>query len=119
MVILGSALLLVLVIMAFASQFRLRWLEQRWLLLLGMLSIPLVWCCSQAGWVVSEVGRQPWTIQDLLPVGAAISDIPASGVQTTFWLFAAVFTLLLAAEVSIMIRFLRRSANTNIETTSL
>lgn len=119
MVILGSALLLVLVLMAFASQFRLRWLEQRWLLMLGMLSIPLVWCCSQAGWVVAEVGRQPWTIQDLLPVGAAISDIPASGVQTTFWLFAAVFTLLLAAEVSIMIRFLRRSANTNIETTSL
>ena len=119
MVILGSALLLVLLIMAYASQFRLRWLEQRWLLMLGMLSIPLVWCCSQAGWVVAEVGRQPWTIQDLLPVGAAISDIPASGVQTTFWLFAAVFTLLLAAEVSIMIRFLRRSANTNIETTSL
>ncbi|MDE6270535.1 MAG: cytochrome ubiquinol oxidase subunit I, partial [Muribaculaceae bacterium] len=61
----------------------------------------------------------PWTIQDLLPVGAAISGVPASNVQTTFWLFAAVFTFLLVAEVSIMLRFLKRSSNSDIENTSL
>lgn len=119
MVILGSALLLVLLVLAFAASFRPNWLNHKWLLWVGILSIPLVWCCSQAGWIVAEVGRQPWTIQDLLPVGAAISGVPASNVQTTFWLFAAVFTLLLVAEVSIMIRFLKRSSNSDIEKTSL
>ncbi|MDE6160784.1 MAG: cytochrome ubiquinol oxidase subunit I, partial [Muribaculaceae bacterium] len=116
MVMLGGFLLLVLAGMALASTFRVRLLEHKWVLLAGMLSLPLVWICSQAGWIVAEVGRQPWTIQDLLPVGAAISDVTAAGVQTTFWIFAVLFTLLLVAEVSIMVRFIRRASHTDIET---
>lgn len=115
MVGLGSFLLLVLVVMALASRFRPRVLDNKWVLYAGMLSLPLVWICSQAGWVVAEVCRQPWTIQDLLPVCAGISDVPASSVQTTFWLFAVIFTLLLIAEVSIMVRFIVRSSHSDIE----
>ena len=70
----------------------------------ALLAVPLVWICSEAGWVTAEVGRQPWIIQDLMPARAAISDIPTSSVILTFWLFAAVFTALLAAEVIIMIK---------------
>ncbi|MEI7983354.1 MAG: cytochrome ubiquinol oxidase subunit I, partial [Bacteroidota bacterium] len=54
--------------------------------------------------VVAELGRQPWVIQDLLPTMAAVSKIDASSVIITFWLFAAVFTILLIAEVMIMTR---------------
>lgn len=115
MVMLGSFLLLVLVVMAFAASFRPRVLENKWVHYAGMVSLPLVWVCSQAGWIVAEVGRQPWTIQDLLPVGAGISDVPASSVQTTFWIFAVIFTLLLVAEVSIMVRFIARSSRSDIE----
>ena len=81
----------------------------------AILSIPLVWVCSQAGWIVAEVGRQPWTIQDVLPVNAAISDISSTSVQITFWMFAVLFTLLLIAEISIMLRQIGKSAKTNIE----
>ncbi len=56
------------------------------------------------GWVCAEVGRQPWVIQDLMPTRAAISALSASSVQLTFWMFAVVFTVLLAAEMSIMVR---------------
>ena len=70
-----------------------------WLLL---FSIPLAYIASQCGWLVAEVGRQPWVIQDYLPTVAAISQIDASAVQVTFWLFAIVFTALAIAEVSIM-----------------
>ena len=66
-----------------------------------MISIAVVWVCSQAGWVLAEVGRQPWVVQDLMPTNAAISDIPASSVQLTFWIFAFLFTALLIAEISI------------------
>ena len=59
---------------------------------------------SQAGWVVAEVGRQPWAIQDLMPVGVAASKIPSGSVSVTFFLFLALFTALLAAELSIMFR---------------
>lgn len=89
-------------------------LEKPWMQWICIISIPLVWICSQAGWVTAEVGRQPWTIQDLLPVGAAISDIPASSVQLTFWIFAGIFTLMLAAEISIMLRFLNKASKSDI-----
>jgi cytochrome d ubiquinol oxidase subunit I len=76
----------------------------RWLLRMAILSIPLSYIASQAGWVVSEMGRQPWVIQDLLPTIIATSHIDASTVQVTFWIFAALFTVLLIAELKIMFR---------------
>ncbi len=104
MVAIGSLLLIVLAVMLLAAYKRPALLERKWLLWTGMLCIPLVWVCSEAGWIVAEVGRQPWIIQDLMPVTAAISDISAGTVQLTFWMFAAVFTAFLAAEMCIMLK---------------
>lgn len=87
---------------------------QWWICWLMMLGIPASWVCSQAGWIVAEVGRQPWTIQDILPVNAAISDISSSGVQLTFWIFAVLFTLMLLAEISIMLRFINKASRKGI-----
>ena len=53
----------------------------RWLQMVAMLSVPLGYLAGQAGWVVAECGRQPWTIQDMLPVGAAISKLEVGSVQ--------------------------------------
>ena len=78
--------------------------KKRYLLRAALWAIPLGYIASILGWVVSEVGRQPWTIQDLLPVGASTSHLDVANVQTTFWIFAALFTILLIAEVSIMTR---------------
>ena len=72
------------------------------LLKIALWSIPLGFIASELGWVVAEVGRQPWTIQDILPTMASTSHLSASSVQTTFWLFAALFTVLLIAEIKIM-----------------
>ncbi|MDE6536627.1 MAG: cytochrome ubiquinol oxidase subunit I [Muribaculaceae bacterium] len=88
--------------------------KSAWIQWIGMVSVPFMWVCSEAGWAVAEVGRQPWTVQDLLPTQAAISDIPASSVIVTFWLFAAVFTLLLIAEVSIMCRQISKESQKNL-----
>lgn len=104
MVAAGGYLLLLMIAALFVAYRRQKWFDTRLARWIGVLSIPVVWICSEAGWIVAEVGRQPWTIQDLLPVRAAISDISASSVQLTFWLFAIVFFGLLCAEVSIMIR---------------
>ncbi len=82
--------------------------NRRWLLWLMLLSIPLPYLAGQAGWVVAEVGRQPWAIQDYLPTAVAVSQIDATAVQITFWLFAAVFTTLLIAEISIMVRQIKQ-----------
>ena len=75
----------------------------KWLLWAAIICIPLVYICGQCGWIVAEVGRQPWTIQGLLPVNVAISSLSAGAVQTTFFVFLAVFALFLAIEIRIMI----------------
>ncbi len=76
--------------------------QKRWFLRLSVLSLPLGYIAQESGWIVAEVGRQPWAIQDMLPVGMATSQIDTSAVMLTFWLFAALFTALLIAEVKIM-----------------
>ncbi|MBD5230885.1 MAG: cytochrome ubiquinol oxidase subunit I [Bacteroidales bacterium] len=114
MVIIGGYLLALALLGIVCTRWKAAWLEKRWFHIVGILSIPLVWVCSQAGWVLAEVGRQPWVIQDLMPTGVAISDISASSVQLTFWLFAILFTLMLAAEVSIMLRYINRTSKTDI-----
>lgn len=113
----GGALLM-LVFLAFILVYwrRRQMLEKPWLHIIGILSLALVYIVSQAGWIVAEVGRQPWVIQDLMPTGAAVSDVPVSSVQTTFWIFAVIFTGLLVAEASIMVKFINSSAKKNIET---
>ena len=76
----------------------------KWLLWASIICIPLVYICGQSGWVVAEVGRQPWTIQGLLPVNVAISSLSAAAVKTTFFVFLAVFALFLIIEIRILIR---------------
>lgn len=115
MVAAGGALLVVLAAMLFLSWKNSKWLANKLVLWVGMLSIALVWICSEAGWVVAEVGRQPWVIQNLMPTNAAISGVESGSVQFTFWLFAVLFTGLLVAEISIMLRFLGSASKTNIE----
>lgn len=82
--------------------------EKRWLLPFGVISFFLAMIASQAGWVVAEVGRQPWAIQDMLPVGVATSNLAAGNVMTTFWMFAILFTVLLLAEIKIMLNQIKK-----------
>jgi len=76
--------------------------KKRWLLWAAVFTLPLGYIAQEAGWIVAEVGRQPWAIQDMLPVGMATSNMASSNVIITFWMFAILFTALLIAEVKIM-----------------
>lgn len=115
MVILGGYLMAFLLLIAFLV-YRTDLLKKSKLIAwLAILSIPAVWICSECGWITAEVGRQPWIIQDLMPAKAAVSAITAESVQTTFILFSVLFTAMLVAEMSIMIKYISRNANVNIE----
>jgi cytochrome d ubiquinol oxidase subunit I len=78
--------------------------QKKWLLRFSLFSVFLGYVASQAGWIVAEVGRQPWTIQNILPVSVARSNLSAGTVQITFFLFLALFTILLIAEIKIMLK---------------
>ena len=68
------------------------------------VSIPLPYIASELGWVLAEVGRQPWIIQDLMSVSNGVSQISSGSVITTFILFSVLFTVLLISEISIMVK---------------
>ncbi len=76
--------------------------------IVGLISFFLAIIASQAGWVVAEVGRQPWAIQDLLPVTVARSNLTTGTVKTTFFMFLVTFTVLLLAEVRIMLAQIKK-----------
>jgi len=105
MVTLGMYFILLFGIFTFLSFKNDIILEKNKLLLwAALLSIPLGYVSSQLGWIVAEVGRQPWAIQDVLPVKAAVSAISSQSVQITFFMFLILFTALLVAEIRIMLK---------------
>ncbi len=115
MVMLGSYFLLFYIVVLFLVYRRHEFFRNaRWLQIIAIISVPLMWVCSEAGWIVAEVGRQPWTVQDLLPTCAAVSAVPSSSVILTFWIFAVIFTILLIAEVGIMLKFIAAGKNKNL-----
>lgn len=80
-------------------------IEKQKLLLYGALfSIPLGYIAGEVGWIVAEVGRQPWAIQGMLPTGIATSNLETTAVMITLGLFATIFTGLLIAEIKIMLK---------------
>lgn len=105
MVTLGMYFILLFAIFVFLSFKKELLLEKSNLLLwIALLSIPLGYVASQLGWIVAEVGRQPWAIQDVLPVKASVSAISSQSVQITFFLFLILFTSLLIAELRILFK---------------
>lgn len=115
MVMTGGYLLLFFALVLFFAYRRPAMWDKKWAQWIGMLTIPVVWVCSEAGWVTAEVGRQPWIIQDIMPCRAAISAVSAGSVQLTFWLFALVFTAFLAAEICIMLRAIDNGSKSDYE----
>ena len=79
-----------------------------WICKAAILMLPLAYIASESGWLVAEFGRQPWTIQDMLPTWAAVSDLHSSSVATTFIIFLVLFTTMLGVEISIMLKQIKK-----------
>lgn len=92
------ALFLVILILTLNNRIE----KKRFILYTALWTIPLAYIASELGWVVAEIGRQPWVIQDILPTIAAVSQLKPGSVLTTFWMFFIIFTGLLIAEIKIM-----------------
>ena len=112
MVGVGGFLFVLMVLVLWAER-KQRLAQFKWLQWASLLSIPLVYLAGQAGWIVAEAGRQPWTIEGLLPVSAAVSSVSVASVQTTFFLFVAIFTLFLAIEMRILVKAIKKGPEAN------
>lgn len=107
MVILGGHFLLLFVVLLWFTLHN-KIENKRIILYTALWTIPLAYIASQAGWIVSEMGRQPWVIQDLMPTMTAVSKIDSSSVMITFWAFTITFVALAIAEVRIMTKQIQK-----------
>ncbi|MDN3609622.1 cytochrome ubiquinol oxidase subunit I [Vibrio ostreicida] len=82
--------------------------QKRWILKAALLCIPLPWIAVEAGWFVSEFGRQPWAVGEILPVDVAASALTASQIWTSLFAILALYTVFLIAEVYLMLKFARK-----------
>lgn len=99
MVGIGTLLMLVSLIYFFNLIKKKQLLEQPWLLKLFVFAIPLGYVALEAGWVVTEVGRQPWIIYGIMRTKDAVTPMP--GIAYSFYIFSAIYLSL-----SIIVTFL-------------
>lgn len=79
-----------------------------WHYVTAIALVPCAYLASESGWLVAEFGRQPWTIQDMLPTWASVSELSSSSVALTFFIFLFLFTTMLVVEISIMLKQIKR-----------
>jgi cytochrome d ubiquinol oxidase subunit I len=80
----------------------------RWLLKVAVWSIPLPFLAAECGWIVAELGRQPWVIEGVLPTAVAVSNLGASTVLFTILGFASIYTVLLVIEWKLLLKTIRK-----------
>jgi cytochrome d ubiquinol oxidase subunit I len=89
MISLGMLLCLISLIYMVAIWKKRNWLSSSWFLRLFVFAIPLGYIALEAGWVVTEVGRQPWIIYEIMRTKDAVTPMP--GIVYSFYIFTAVF----------------------------
>ncbi len=79
-----------------------------WLLKVAVWSIPLPWVAAEAGWIVAELGRQPWVIEGVLPTAVGVSSLGAGTVLLTIAGFTLIYTVLFLIEMKLMLKAIRK-----------
>ncbi len=109
-------------VLAVSYQFPKRFLQKydmaalpAWHYWIAIALVPLAYIASESGWLVAEFGRQPWTIQDMLPTWVSVSDIQSSAVALTFFLFLILFTTMLAVEINILLKQIKKGPEYSAE----
>lgn len=92
-----GAFLMVLAVIYFISLKKKSWYEKKWFLRLFILAIPLGFIAVEAGWTVTEVGRQPWIIYNVMRTADAVTPMP--GIAYSFYLFTAIYISLTAVVI--------------------
>ncbi|MCF0053492.1 cytochrome ubiquinol oxidase subunit I [Dyadobacter sp. LJ53] len=102
MVGMGMAMMLVAVLYFLALWKKKHWLTSPWLLKLFVAATPLGFIAVEAGWTVTEVGRQPWIIHNVMRTADAVTPMP--GITYSFYLFSAVYVSLAVIVIFMLYR---------------
>jgi cytochrome d ubiquinol oxidase subunit I len=105
MVALGMLMMTIGVIYFIALIKKRDWFNQHWFLRLFIAATPIGFIAVEAGWTVTEVGRQPWIIQGIMRTKDAVTPMP--GIGYSFYLFTAVYLTLSIVVIFLLYRQIR------------
>lgn len=77
------------------------------LLWAALASIPLPWIAAEFGWVLAEMGRQPWIIDGVLPTFLGVSSIDRNTVLVSLVGFVLIYSILFAIEMGLMLKLIK------------
>jgi cytochrome d ubiquinol oxidase subunit I len=81
--------------------------QKRWLLKAHLYSLPAPWIAVMVGWFVSEYGRQPWTIGEVLPTFLSASSLTVGDLIGSIAAVTCLYSIFLIVELYLMIKFVR------------
>ena len=99
------------------------WLTRRgrlpgnpWVWRAGLLALPLPFIANSTGWIMAEMGRQPWTVFGVLQTADSVSPAVGVGsVATSLAVFTLLYGLLAAVEVGLLVKFIKIGPPTSEE----
>ena len=96
----------------------LRKLDAKWFLRLAVIVMPLPWLAIESGWVLAEIGRQPWAVDGVLPTFLGASSLTIPQIWTTIIGFTVLYGGLAVIEVGLIVRTVRRGPYAHAEVTA-
>ncbi|MGV8985668.1 MAG: cytochrome ubiquinol oxidase subunit I [Cypionkella sp.] len=75
---------------------------------LAVWMIPAPWIAAEFGWFVAEYGRQPWTVDGVLPTALSVSALSMTEVWITLAGFVLFYTVLFVVEMGLMLKYIRK-----------
>ncbi len=89
----------------------------RWALWAAVCTIPTPWIAAEMGWFVAEFGRQPWTVDGVLPTALSASHLSVQDLLITLAGFMLFYSILFVIEVGLMLKYIRKGPFQDIEET--
>ena len=84
---------------------------------LAVWMIPAPWIAAELGWFVAEFGRQPWTVDGVLPTAMSVSALSMTEVALTLAGFVIFYTVLFVIEMGLMLKYIRKGPFQDVEET--
>ena len=81
--------------------------EKKGFLRFAVWMLPAPWIATSLGWIVAEYGRQPWTVNGILPTHLSASSVSAGEVWASLAGFVLFYTGLMIVEMYLMIKYAR------------
>ena len=84
---------------------------------LAVWVIPAPWIAAEMGWFVAEFGRQPWTVEGVLPTAMSVSALSVTELALTLAGFVTFYSVFFVIEMGLMLKYIRKGPFQDVEET--